>query len=240
MKKKHELMKSRLFENNIPHIRPERPQELDGRTLTRIVNSFDAEAYLDPQGQLWIAKDKLHDILRTSKTNANAMFDEFEDVINIGDYKFVRAYEVMGKISKEIEEANSLRKGEYLSFSEQCLIAIRDSDRAKVKRARHSEKWYEEKKKLKSKRINKYSITTDELTGKKLIQKTAEFSHIRSSSLFNALSLDIENGLIVNKTTHEIITKENISHEDELKFLCEQKNWYTDWYDTYKKKFGNI
>lgn len=240
MKKKHELMKSHLFENNIPYVQPDKPDELNISTLTSIVNAFEAEAYLDEQGQLWLAKDKLHSILRTTKANANAMFGRFVNKINIEGHMFVRASEVSGKIFQEIEEANSLKKGEYLKFSSQCLTAIRDSDRSVVKRAWYNEKQREEKKKLKSRRIKKYDVTTDELTGERLIKRTAEFSHIRSASLHKSVSLEIENGLIVNKTTHDIITAQEISDEEDLKSLCEINKWSLHWYPSYKKKFGDI
>ncbi|WNS82192.1 hypothetical protein RRU94_15710 [Domibacillus sp. DTU_2020_1001157_1_SI_ALB_TIR_016] len=235
MSKKNELLKLHEFENNIPYKRPENPVNLHERTLTSITNALDAEAYLDAQGQLWIAKDKLHQILRTTKANANDLFDSFDDIKRIGDYLYVRAYQVMGIISKEIEEADTLKKGKYLSFSEQCLIAIRDSDRAKVKRAEYLEEWREKKKSLKKQRIKKYDIEFDELTGKTLVRKTAEFSHIRSSSLHKSLSLDIENGLIVNKSTHDLITSLEVCDEEELKFLCEQEGWNVSWYDKYQE-----
>lgn len=239
-KKRHEILKRvHLFENNIPYEKPALPPTLHDRTLTSITNALNAEAYLDPQGRLWLSREKLHSILRTTKANANDLFDSFDEVRKIENHWYVRAHEVMGRICKEIEEADSLKKGEYLSFSEQCLIAIRDSDRATVKRARFLEEWKEKKKKLKNARIKRYGIVTDELTGDLLEKRTAEFSHIRSSSLYRDLSLDIENGLIVNKNTHELITASGINEEEELLFLCEQEGWSTTWYDEYKEYLCN-
>lgn len=233
-RKKYELLKTKhALENNIPYIKPTLPPRLHDRTLTSITNALNAEAYLDEEGRLWLAKDKLHSILRTTKANANDLFDSFEDVRRIESHWFVRAYEVMGMISKEIEEADTLKKGEYLSFSEQCLIAIRDSDRATVKRARFLEDWREKKKNLKKDRIKKYRIVLDELTGEPLEKRTAEFSHIRSSSVYRELSLEIENGLIVNKATHTLITESGVCNEDELLFLCQEEGWDTSWHDKY-------
>lgn len=239
-KKKYELLKIKHgLENNIPYTTPTLPSRLYGRTLTSITNALNAEAYLDEQGYLWLAKDKLHSILRTTKANANNIFDSFEDVRSIENHWFVRAHEVMGLISKEIEEADTLKKGEYLSFSEQCLIAIRDSDRALVKRARFIEDWKEEKKKLKKNRIKQYGIEIDELTGEPLKKRSAEFSHIRSSSRYKALSLEIENGLIVNQSTHKKITENKICNEEELLFLCEEEGWDTSWYDDFIEFLNN-
>lgn len=83
-KKRHEILKRvHLFENNIPYEKPALPPTLHNRTLTSITNALDAEAYLDPQGRLWITKEKLHSILRTTKANANDLFDSFEEVRKI-------------------------------------------------------------------------------------------------------------------------------------------------------------
>lgn len=93
---------------------------------------------------------------------------------------------------------------------------------------------------MKKKRIKKYNIKIDELTGEKLIKKTAQFSHIRSYALFKEISDKIENGLIVNKEVHAVITKEGINDEEELLELCTKKGWNKDWYEKFKINFIDI
>ena len=51
----------------------------------------------------------------------------------------------------------------------------------------------------KYKRIKKYKIKVDELTGTNLKTQTAEFSHIRSVAIYPDSQLELDNGLIVNK-----------------------------------------
>ena len=58
---------------------------------------------------------------------------------------------------------------------------------------------------LKQKRIKAFTLQYDELTGEILEYQSCEFSHIRSVSLFPQFASLIENGLIVNKKTHEEI-----------------------------------
>lgn len=70
--------------------------------------------------------------------------------------------------------------------------------------------------------------------------KNSDFSHIRSYSLYPLSADNIKNGLIVNKSTHKIITEENISDEDELYALCKKMGWTTNWYDKFKESFINI
>ena len=72
-----------------------------------------------------------------------------------------------------------------------------------------------------------------------LDNKNSDFSHIRSFSLYPHLADNIKNGLIVNKSTHKIITEENINDEDELYALCEKKGWTTNWYDKFQESFIN-
>ena len=112
--------------------------------------------------------------------------------------------------------------------------AIRDCDHAKVLRY----EFYEHLKRiigsLKQKRINQFEIKRDELTGNPLHLKSCEFSHIRSVSLFPELAGFLENGLIINKTTHDKITSFRINDENELLQLCEQEGWSTDWHEGFK------
>ena len=114
---------------------------------------------------------------------------------------------------------------------------IRDSDKAEVMRARYYEDLIDKKNKLKAQRIKKYKINIDELTGANLKTQTAEFSHIRSVAIYPDLQLELDNGLIVNKKTHEIITEKGIQNEDDLYTLCLAKGWNTKWYNFYKQTF---
>ena len=125
-----------------------------------------------------------------------------------------------------------------MKYSEKIYKAIRDSDTAENIRTTYIKQIQDSRKNLKNKRIRKYKIRKDELTGEKLIKKTAEFSHIRSYALFKDIADDIENGLIVNKETHEIITKRGINDEDELYCLCKELNWDIEWMEKFKKYFN--
>ena len=104
-------------------------------------------------------------------------------------------------------------------------------------RARYYEDLIDKKNKLKARRIKKYKIVIDELTGFSLKIRTAEFSHIRSVAIYPELQLELDNGLIVNKKTHEIITEKGIQNEDDLYNLCLEKSWNTKWYNYYKQIF---
>ncbi len=55
--------------------------------------------------------------------------------------------------------------------------------------------------------------------------------------MYKYLSDDIDNGLLVNKETHRLITERGIQDEEELLALCQEQGWKTDWYGIYCSKF---
>ena len=88
--------------------------------------------------------------------------------------------------------------------------------------------------------INKEDIKNDELTNEPLKVRSAEFSHIRSVAMYKFISDSIDNGLIVNKETHKIITAEGVNDENELLNLCQNRNWSVDWYDIFLEKLSHL
>ena len=67
-----------------------------------------------------------------------------------------------------------------------------------------------------------------------------EFPHIRALSIFPEFSLYVENGLLVNKDTHNEITRNGIIDENQLYTLCLEKDWNLGWYEIFSeflKKF---
>lgn len=80
---------------------------------------------------------------------------------------------------------------------------------------------------MKKIRIKKYKIDKDELT-RETLRSGNEFSHIRSCSMYKHLSDNMDNGLIVNKNTHKLITERGINDEEELRDLCMEQNWNLD------------
>jgi hypothetical protein len=230
------------LKNKVQFEKPSVPEGfgLTKKTFTEITNAVDAHVYLDNQARLWIATDALPKILRTKLANTNYILDKIasKHKASYDGKGFVRGSKVLGQISEEIEKAGLEKRGHYLRLSEECLKSIRDSDTAKSIRGAYEAYWREEKKKLKKRRIKKYKIEVDELTGESLEIKTAEFSHIRSSSMYKEFSLNIENGLIVNKGTHDIITAQGVNDEEELLALCSIKGWNESWYEIFKKHFS--
>lgn len=208
-------------------------------TITAIKNAWNNSTSLDDLGQVWVETKKLHSILRTSKGNAKYIVASISDdnKLIIDKKTYIRGYELMKLIDKMIQECGLGTKGEYLRYSEKHYIAIRDCDKANNLRAEAEKLLLKVRKTLKKKRRSLYKISIDELTGEVLDVKNSDFSHIRSCSLYPSLADNINNGLVVNKSTHNIITEKNINDEEELYDICKSMGWQTDWYDKYKKDF---
>lgn len=225
--------------SDISFIMPDKPKEASAKVIKELQNSYNKCCFLDEIGQVWFEAEKLHSILRTTKVNAKFYIDRISDESKLyfNNEVYILGYEIIKIIDKFIQGEATGKREIYLRFSEAIYKAIRDTPEAQVLRTRYQITLKEERKKLKNNRIKKYKIKKDELTDKILIKYSAEFSHIRSFAIFKDISDDIENGLIVNKATHAIITEEGINDEDELLILCQKKGWRTDWYNKFKHYF---
>lgn len=199
--------------------------------VTAIKNAWINGAYLDERGIVWINREYLHTLLRVSKNLVNYYLAQ----INRSNDDFISGKDFIFLISDIFENVTTFKRRDYIRYSENLYRLIRDSDKAEVLRARYQENISEKKNGLKKDRLKKYPTSVDELTGKKLDYQRSEFSHIRSVAVYPDLQLEIENGLIVNKETHDIITKENVQNEDDLYSLCIKNNWNINWYDYYRK-----
>ena len=212
------------------------------KVVKEISNAWKNTSMIDYKGWVWVKKDKLHSILRTTKNNIEYIFMQIPDQhkATFGNETYVRGYEVLKLIAQSLEENGTGTKGVYLETSKQYYDAISCCDKAKLLRLEYENQLKNQRKLLKKKRINAYNIKNDELTNAPLKIKSAEFSHIRSVAMYKFISDSIDNGLIVNKDTHNIITSQGINDETELLNLCKQMNWAIDWYDIYRENLSKL
>jgi hypothetical protein len=209
---------------------------LDERTKISIANAWENFTVLDNYGRVWIISEKVHVLLRTNRDNAKYIIGGVpdDDKYRDGENLYIRGSTIYQILDYNIQNARSLQRENYIRFSELFYRAIRDCSRARELRAEFYEHLRVTVGYLKQKRINQLKIENDELTGELLDLKTCEFSHICSVSLFPELAGLLDNGLILNKTTHEKITQYRINDEKELLQLCEIEGWSKDWFDDYK------
>ena len=221
-------------------VEPTPPPKAKSKVVKEISNAWKNTAHIDCKGWVWVSKDKLHSILRTTKKNVEYIFMQFPDEskATFGNNTYVRGYEVMKFICKSFEENATGTKLTYLETSKQYYDSISSCDKAKLLRLEYEKEIKKQIRNLKKERMKTYNIKNDELTNEPLNTKTAEFSHIRSVSMHPDFSAIVENGLVVNKETHKIITSYGINDENELLNLCYQMNWSTLWYNVFMKNFS--
>lgn len=206
-----------------------------------IKNAWQDGTIIDKEtGGLWISEDKLNIILRTNKKNAKYFVGQLNknDKRNYKGKVYVKGTPILSQIDLNLQSTDTIIRENYLKYSFDNYAAIRDSDAVKIIRAAYKERLKQIKKELKKQRIKVFEkqgikIVNDELTGNTL-KKGAEFSHICSCSMHPEKSTSIYNGLIVNKSTHKIITDEGINDEEELLDLCNRMGWKTGWYNGFK------
>jgi len=227
-----------LFDNSRPNFDLE--NNLDGNlnraSAQSTLNAWTNGALVDGTGKVWINEDYLSQIWRTDKATASYFVDGISsnDKGNFNGSTCINYSAVIYRLLEIIDSPISNQRRNYLRLSENIGQSVRDSDAAEVYRLRYNEYITGMKRELKNTRISQHGIQYDELTGAQLIRSTAEFHHIRRQSIYPSLISMIWNGLVINKSTHDLITGENITDEYDLRDLCDEMNWSTSWFDQYQ------
>ena len=216
---------------NIPEKQNERVTK---KIATEIKNAWTNSGYVDQYGAVWVRFDRAHSILRTSKPVARSIYAGFLDFNkfevpdgNGGILQYVRIDEISAYLARLIN--SPIDPAKNLIFSDMHCLAVRHCDLAFSISAIFNSQMSEKIKDMKEIRIKKFNISYDELTGVILDKKSAEFSHTRSRAMYPMLSTYIENGLVVNRETHQIINDHNVNNEADLYQLCQSNGWDTTW-----------
>lgn len=235
---KNELIPYRQGKD-LNYTEPVLENQITQKVKSELQRAWRDSILIDEKGWMWVKKNKLHSIIRTNKANAQFLVmrlsSEFK--CNFNGELYIRGYKVLELLAKTIEENGAGKKGLNLEASKKFYDAINTCESVRLQRLEYDYTLNEARKKLKKKRRTKYKLTHDELTGEPLIIRSCEFSHIRSQAMYRELSDHIDNGLIVNKETHRLITERGINDENELLSFCKEQGWKTDWYSAYIHKF---
>lgn len=207
------------------------------RGLSSIKNAWKRYAIVDSVGCLWVQKKGIKSILRLG-TNYRE-FIEF----NINEYHkktiegktYIRINAVGDVLIHNISSHQyDIGKRNYSKFSLKLLNKLNEHPFVDNIRENQRQHFLRQRSKLKHNRIKEFGLINDELTGQKLISSSCEFSHIRSVASYPDLALYVWNGLIVNKETHDRITKRGVNNEVSLNEMCNQENWKKTWIGQYR------
>ncbi|WP_066874328.1 hypothetical protein [Clostridium mediterraneense] len=213
--------------------RSELSNNLYNRTLTSIENAF-RNCVVDNKGWIWVPVSKLHCILRTHRSTAMYYIEGVDDreLSNFAGKDYIRGSKVISFLYKFMEEKEN---NDYLKVSKEYYDRLMDSDKVENLKLKYHRLLIKEQKMLKRKRILKYGLKVDELTGKILDTINSQFHHIRNKAIYVEFSDNINCGIIINKDVHDDITKNNIKDEDELYDYCIENKMNTDWYERFKE-----
>lgn len=209
------------------------------QVITAIRSAWDKFSFIDCYGRIWINSDGCHTILRTTRDNALYLVGRLSDSekFNANAMIFIKGPAICKILDEFCYSAGSLSRENYIRYSQCVYEAIKHSSKARELRAQNYERIRSQICGLKSKRIKQFNISNDELTGD-LLFENAQFSHIRSVAAFPELSMQVNNGLIINQSTHEQITGLGISDEIELQEFCQRNGWSIDWLHPYREFLG--
>lgn len=207
------------------------------RVVRQIQKAWAEGSGLDDMGKVWVDIRFLHTILRTNKPKARFRYNQAPASMKLiyEGHEYLNGSAILGMLDKEMSESSTRTRSDFLRVSRNSYLDIVDSSDVESERDKVREKMNKQRRKLKQKRISEMGVTEDELTGEALDKSSSDFSHIRSFSHHPEYGTYIENGLVVNKSTHEVITSREINDEEALYGLCKEKGWRTDWYEPYKK-----
>lgn len=239
--KKHEIsIYDKYQAKKISYKQPTPEDNLHEPTVTSIRNAWDKSAILEERGYVWVSTDCLHTILRTTPGNARHITGKISEKYKIerNETKYIKGSRLYMLIDELLQKAGRIKTEKYLRLSEEFYRSIRDANLTRRLRAEFYEFIRDVRRKLKRERIEKYNIKIDELTGESLNKRSSEFSHIRSVSIYPEFAGSVENGFIVNKNIHDIITANNINDENELVNFCAKQGWQTNWYENYIDYFN--
>ena len=126
-------------------------EKAKSKVVKEISNAWKNTSRIDYKGWVWVRKDKLHSILRTTKNNIEYIFMQIPDQskATFGNETYVRGYEVLKLIAKSIEESGTGTKGMYLETSKQFYDAISSCEKAKLLRLEYVNKLKSQRRLLK-------------------------------------------------------------------------------------------
>lgn len=219
---------------------PEPHDSLNRRSANRTRNAWRRAVAVSRKGHIWIDSSELHNILRTTKENANHLVVTTKEKhkLRAEGKEYISGTRFIQVIDKRIQNASKARKGKYMEYSESIYREIRDSSDVNEIRIMWQEKIDSIINRLKSTRKKKYNLKRDELTGERLSED--HFSHIRGKEVYRDIADKYWNGLVVNRETHNEITREGCINEEDLLDLCDKKGWRMGWYDEFDTKLEDF
>lgn len=211
--------------------RPDAPRTSSPGVVVAIRRAWDDHALVDATGQVWVGAEGLHVILRTTPRRALHFFRWVarRDRVELEGRRYVRGWQVAQRIDRDLQACARLIRSEYLEFSEQHYHGVRNDTEAKLLRVRHQESLRQLSRRLKAERTKSLALKRDELTGEALEPRRSHFAHVLSRSVYPEYLDCVWNGIVVNASTHEVLSAADLVDHTELARFCTDRGFSTEW-----------
>ncbi len=213
---------------------------LYARTLNGIISALNSGVIVNSNGAIFINVSVLHTLLRTNPGAANTIWQDGipgyvsgVDGRTIEGNIYISGSDFVGLLDARRQTSIGQSKL-YLQFIQAAYNTISDHPQIIDVRSAFIKTIDNMRSTLKSKKIQEKNITCCEFTGIKFNDTNqVEFAHINSIITDPENALNINNGVIIMKQIHAMLTKQQIQTFAGMYEFCQRNNYFTDWAEAF-------
>lgn len=207
--------------------------------ITSIVNAFFVNTKICVNGIPYLKVSGLSTILRTGNSGAERplIYQGMPGVISAAEIVEIEGVEhisgptLRGLIDTRLAQTTG-RTRQYLNVAMESYERILNLSQVRDLKEVFLDDIRNNRSLLKTQRIAQYNITVCEFTGQDIINpQDVEFAHIESVVSNPMLALSVDNGVIIQKAIHQILTRNGIHGYEGMYNFCVQNNYSTTWAD---------
>lgn len=213
---------------------------LYARTLNGIISALNSGVIVNSNGAIFINVSVLHTLLRTNPGAANTIWQDGipgyvsgVDGRTIEGSIYISGSDFVGLLDARRQTSIGQSKL-YLQFIQAAYNTISDHPQLIDVRTAFIKTIDKMRSTLKSRKIKEKNITCCEFTGFKFTNvNQVEFAHVNSIITDPENALNTNNGVIIMKQIHAVLTKLQIQTFSGMYIFCQQNNFFTDWAEAF-------
>ncbi|MBB1202658.1 hypothetical protein EGM70_20470 [Enterobacteriaceae bacterium 89] len=216
---------------------------LYARTLNGIITALKAGIIINSNGALFINISYLHTLLRTNPGAANTIWQDGipgyvsgVDSRNIQGDLYITGSDFIGLLDARLQTAIGQSKI-YLQFIQAAYSTISTHPQISDVRTAFIKTIDRMRSTLKKKKIQDKNITCCEFTGFEFERDSqVEFAHINSIITDPENALNINNGVIIMKKIHAVLTQLQVQNFSGMYEFCQKNDYSTAWAEDYSSE----
>lgn len=207
--------------------------------ITAIVNAFFINTKICINGIPYLKVNGLSTILRTGNSGSERplIYQGMPGVISAAEIVEIQGVEhisgptLRGLIDTRLSQATGKTK-QYLLIAMASYERILNLSQVRDLKEVFLDDIRNNRPLLKTQRIAEYNITTCEFSEVTFVNRLdVEFAHIESVVSNPMLALNVNNGVIILKSIHQVLTRRGIHGYEGMYNFCLENNYLTDWAD---------